>query len=778
MNPHADRRSKAAKAVSWSMTVVMASALLACRSKPEQPQPVPVGTAAPSEPAPAGRAERYEIINHLDRCEILHDGLVIATESPTTRAREAYSAAATLATGASDPDLVDREGGRFLRVFARRLSYDFWLDRAQTGVRIRARVHAEGAKRIYLYVDGHSVGGARLQPDETQVVTVTSSETALQPGRHTLLLRFTRPRDIPRDRPHAELEWVDVGEPTEEVSGTYDAPTPSKMVVDVEIEKQPRHSIVLRAPATIRCPILPASDAVLRVSLGFWGAGSGTAAVRVRAAGEPTATMLERRVRGGTNAKWVPLEVSLERQATGLVSLELSALQSSSLGRVVFGDPVLVRRAPQTLRVPPARVVVLIIASGLDRRRVPPWGPSGKLVDLGELARASTAFGGYRTPTSVPGGVVASLLTGMSPREHTFDDPSARLPSAIKPLSSLVKEGGGRTAMFTAVPSTFSAFGFNVGWDRYEQYSPVRDLPATEALEQAAMWLRGQLQPGDMPPTLLVVHTPGAHPPWDLTRDEVRMLPPEDYAGTLDARRGGIELAKLRAREGSRHRRLSEDDWTRLHALMDGALAKQSASIGHLMEVIERADAWEQTLLVVMGDVAVGDPPSIPFDPLGQLGEDQLLTPLLVRFPDGKFAGRMASSRVTTADVTATVMKALGLVPPEWVDGDDLYVRAAGIRPLVGKAAVAMRADEYSTRLGNWLLRGRLGNKPLLCASDVDPACLTDLFDRDWLAAPTLWFETVRALQPRSAVATPPQREPASVDPDTLAALTVWGGVQ
>jgi hypothetical protein len=770
---HADRHSNAG-AVVWLMTVALAMSLLGCRSTRKRPEPAPVQAPVPTQPVRPDPPDRYEIIEHLDRCEIVHEGLVIPAESRTTRAREGYS----VPIAASDSDLVDREGGRFLRVFTKRLSYDFWLDRAQTGVRVRARVHAEGTRSVSFYVDGHLVGTSRLEQDETQIARVTASKMELASGRHTLLLRFVRSRDLARDRPHAELEWVNVSEPTEEAVRSYDAPTPRKMVVDVEIEKQPRRSIVMRAPAMIRCPVIPAPDALLRVSLGFWGAGSGTAAVRVRAADEPSATVLERRVRGGSSAQWVPLEVSLARQATGLATLELAALQSSSLGRVVFGDPVLVRREPRALHVPPARVVVMVIAAGLDRRRIPPWGPSAKLVELGELARDSTAFAGYRTPTSVPAGVVASLLTGMSPREHTFDDPSARLPSAVKLLSSIVKAGGGRTAMFTAVPSTFSAFGFNVGWDKYEEFSPVRDLPGTEALEQAAIWLRGQLRAGDIPPTLLVVHTPGGHPPWDLTRDEARMLPPDDYAGTLDARRGGIQLARLRAQRGSRRGRLSEEDWVRLHALMDGALAKQSSSIGRLAEVIGRADAWKQTLLVFMGDVAVGDPPNVPFDPIGQLEEDQLLTPLMIRFPDGKFGGTMVSSQVTAADVTATIMKALGLTPPEWVDGDDLYVRAAGVRPLVGRPTVAVLGNRYSTRLGNWLLRGQLGRKPSLCASDVDPACLTDLFDRDGLAAPTLWFATARVLKSRSEVGSPPGREPASIDPGTLAALTVWGSVE
>ena len=198
MNRHADRRSHT-RAIAWLTTVALASSLLACRETRKQPEPKPVQAPVPTESVAPAPADRYEIIEHLDRCQVMHDGLVIPTESRTTRAREGYSVLAA----ASDDELVDREGGRFLRVFARRLSYDFWLDRAQTGVRVRARVHAEGARRISCYVDGHLVGTSRLQQDETQVVSVTASKMELSPGRHTLLLRFVRLRNLARDRPCA-----------------------------------------------------------------------------------------------------------------------------------------------------------------------------------------------------------------------------------------------------------------------------------------------------------------------------------------------------------------------------------------------------------------------------------------------------------------------------------------------------------------------------------------------------------------------------------------------
>jgi hypothetical protein len=717
--------------------------------------------------------DRYEIIDHMDGCELFHDGLVIDLGSTSARAREQY----VLASPPVEPQVVDREGAQFLKIHRRRLSFDFWLDGGQRGIRIRSRVHGGRAKGLTFLVDSHRIGAERLHEGVSETVRVGSNELEVAAGRHTLALHFWGVARGHEKQPLAELDWINIGDPATDVAGTYDAPTVRKVSVDVDIDSRPRRSIVLQAPSILRCPIVPSEDAELRVSLGFWGIGSGQAEVSFSSENDPTVSGQTRRVRGGRGARWVPAEMSLRPHAGHLGMLELRAVRSSSAGRVVFGDPVILRRQERKESVPRARAVVLVIAAGLDRRRIPPWGHLGGLSALGELSRTSVGFSGYRTPTSTPSGVVGTLLTGSPPHVHKLDDVAARLHPSVKLLSDLVKQAGGRAAMFTGVPSTFPAFGFAAGWDEYEAYSPVKDVAATEPLDRATSWLRSQLGNQQSTPILVVVHTRGGHPPWDLTRTEVRPLPPEEYGGSLDARRGGIEIAKLRGGTRKRRGRLTQQDWTRLHALMDAAMVKQSKALGRLLEAIDRVDARDDVMVVFLGDVAVGNAPSLPFDPAGQLREDQLLVPLLVRFPGGALGGRTVPSHVTTTDVTVTALEALGLAVPERVDGDDLFRVAAGSESLAGRPLVATLGNRYATKFGAWLLRGRLGATPHLYRTDVDPACLSDLFDQQSHAAFALWYKTLRALAPATPGAVAPQRQAASLDQDTLAALTVWGAL-
>ena len=450
--------------------------------------PLPVGTntaRAPREAPPF-----YDLVANLHACDIYHRGLSIDLGTAAARSRRGFSIGPF-----DDVSYVDREGASFARIFTKRLSYDFWLTEQQESVFVGLRVHTGIASRLSAYIDNKNAGSTRLGSDETRVVTLPIRRHNLAPGRHTLLLRFWGIRRLPEGaerEPYAEIDWLRVGL-KDDLSATYAAPTLRDIVADEALDGRPKQSIVLRAPSTVRCPMRVAKDAKLRVSLGFWGSGKGLAEVRVVADGQPPVSLKQRKLTGGSGATWTPLELDLGRYAGKLIGLELRALDATRGGRVVFGDPAVVHGSGPPQPAPQADTVVLVIASGLERSGIPPWGPIGKLSALGELARQGVAFDNYRAPTTVPAGVVASMLTGLPPRAHSLEDHAARLPKTIRTINAILKEASGRTAMFTGVPTTFAAFGFNRAWDRYESLSPVRDLPATEPINEATQWLDHEL---------------------------------------------------------------------------------------------------------------------------------------------------------------------------------------------------------------------------------------------------------------------------------------------
>jgi arylsulfatase A-like enzyme len=221
---------------------------------------------------------------------------------------------------------------------------------------------------------------------------------------------------------------------------------------------------------------------------------------------------------------------------------------------------------------------------------------------------------------------------------------------------------------------------------------------------------------------------------------------------------------------------LDDVDWVRLRALEQASLLKQDEALGNLIATLKERDEWERTLLIVAGDVPPGEGPEPPFDPAGRLVEEHLYAPLWVHFPGGKHAGIEALVDVTSVDVATTVMNAFGLKPPVGAEGSDLYAAASGLQPLLGQVMLSTLADHYAARLGQYRLTGILGKQPSLCRLTVDPACLNDVFESLPIAGQASWMwaftEWSRAAKLRRA-----PREPASIDPDTAAALTVWGDI-
>jgi hypothetical protein len=726
---------------------------------------------APLADAPPVVRRHESLIDRAPSCEIEHHGRLLDLGVDAT---SPWTAFRPWTPGADD--LVTRDGNTYLEVTSRALAYDLWLPRALEHLRVTLRGRAGTARRVEVSIDGRRLGVVRL-PEEAKAFDLPELTSDFEPGLHRFGLYFA---GAPRGSHGvlAELDWLRVSGVDERHGDEgYAAPTLSDIVQNVALGNVPRRSFVLRSPTTVRCFVRPVTGTALHVALGLWGAGRGTAEVVALRDGTEPVTLETRHVAGGESNAWTELDVDLSRFAGEPVALELRAVDASRGGRVAFGDPELLQHLAPPAVVQKARAVVLVVLSAVEQARLPPWGPTGALGTLGGLAREGVAFSRYRAPSTVAAGVLATLFSGLPPRAHGVEAPLLKLPPTLRTLPRLVKEANGGAAFFSGVPTSFAPFGFDASWDAFETFSPVKDIAATEPFTRGAAWLARDLEERPLARHLLVIHARGAHPPWDVTRDEAQRLKPAEYAGAIEPRRAAVILGALRAHVG-RGKKLGDDDWVRMHELGDLALAKQDVGLGQVEAALKRAGIWDDSLVVVLGDTGPGAPPDLPFDPAGPLTEDRLAAPLLVKFPGGALAGRDVPEPVTAEDVAATLARALDLGAPEWPATIDLLERASGGAAVERPVQHATLPGRYATRIGSWLLRGELGSHPRLCALDIDPACALDAFEDRSIAARTAWLATVlgeEARVPKELGSAP--RTPAELDPETRAALVVWGDI-
>jgi hypothetical protein len=753
----------------WIAATLCALSLLACREEePEAPVPAPASSDG-DEVAVRGPAyehvETVDLLAELPFCAVRHRGLSIDTGSTWGQAHRSFHAPPF------GDILVGRRAGHGTgRVRSSRLVYDFWLDRATKGVRVGMRAQGDRASIVSAYVDDRRIGDGRLRRANSELLDWGPISAELSPGRHTVTLSFNRTGSGEQDA--ALIDWLRVYLP-DNIEEQYAAPTAATLVTAVELGGEPRRSLLLRQASSIRCPFVPGPGARVKVDVGFWGEGDGEIEVRALIDQGRAVTLAERNVTGGDGAHWTTLDVSLDAVPEGLVVLELAARSATGTGRVAFGEPKLIR-VRETPPPPRARTVVVVVVSGIARDLVPPWADRKGLPSWFSLSEQGTAFEGYRVSSTLVGGVVASLLTGLPASRHGLVHTSASLLPDVPLLSRAIREIGGRSAFFTNVPYSFGGFGFERDWNRFEQMSPVRDLPTEEPLRRAQGWLQAEFEEDSDKRRLLVVHLRGGHPPFDVTPEDASSLSPPEYTGSLEPRRAAIILRNVRERERRTSRKLGPKDWQRLIALQRAALLKQDAALGALFETLRAHGRWDDSLVILLGDVARGEEPHVPFEPYGELREDRLSPPLLLKFPYAARPAPRSAVPLGTLDVSRAIHDGLGLDFPGAGNESRVVDLAQNTEPLATRGLVAVHPPSYVFTLDRYRLAGSFGQVPLLCDLEVDPACQHDLYSEAPFQMEWLWRMAVRAFQTQGAT----QVEDATLgefDEDLRAALTVFG---
>ena len=189
-------------------------------------------------------------------------------------------------------------------------------------------------------------------------------------------------------------------------------------------------ALSMRAPGFARCSGWIPSNATLEASLAtVGGSDADVEALLLRDRRAPV--VLGTAHVGGGAAGWTPWSVpvaGLEGRG-GLASIELVVQHAGKGTRVLLGEPRIVAAEPSSVASPPTtRGVLIVVLGSTSSKALAPWGGPRAVPELAGLAAEGTTFAANRASSSLANAVVASMLTGLSPRTHGLDDPDARLP--------------------------------------------------------------------------------------------------------------------------------------------------------------------------------------------------------------------------------------------------------------------------------------------------------------------------------------------------------------
>jgi choline-sulfatase len=305
------------------------------------------------------------------------------------------------------------------------------------------------------------------------------------------------------------------------------------------------------------------------------------------------------------------------RRAGSAAALLAAALEIASCGRRAASPPV-----------------VLISVDTLRADHLPAYGyRQVETPNLDALARESIVFeNAYcQVPLTLPSHAV--ILTGQPPYKNGVrDNIGFRVSPSTPTLAALLKGAGYATGAAVSSLALRADRGLDAGFDLYDDRftrdSPdERPGPATvEALEK---WM--DTVPGR--PLFLFLHLYEPHTPY---------APPEPFRQRYAARP------------------------------YDGEIAAADAAVGRFLQDLKRRGLYDPALLIFLSDHGEG---------LGDHGEDEhgvflyreaIHVPLFVKLPGRRREGERVTRPVGLLDLYPTIASAVGLSPPDGLDGVDL----------------------------------------------------------------------------------------------------------
>ena len=322
-----------------------------------------------------------------------------------------------------------------------------------------------------------------------------------------------------------------------------------------------------------------------------------------------------------------------------------------------------------------AQNVILIVNDTMRRDRMLPYGGPARTPAFEAFARQHLLFDhGYtQSPWTRPS--MATLFTSLYPSQHgviTHPDPqpgkTLRLESlspSVATLAETLNDAGYRTAAFVANPWMRRGFGFEQGFEVYDDSFAAWDAPGSLVSDAGLRWL-DDIRPGER--FFLYLHYMDSHRPYPpLSRWEI-LAAAERLGGDdrpLSDEAGSEILEIVHLAEGIPAAATGIRPSVALAELAyDGGIEQFDRALGRFLETFATREAHADTAIVVTSDHGE----ALYERGYGNHGtglyDDELAVPLAARLPGVKASAPRVHCPVGLIDLMPTLCSYLDVACP------------------------------------------------------------------------------------------------------------------
>ena len=583
-------------------------------------------------------------LSHL--ADIDHHGLFIDFGGPARHKYTVGNWGSGWGADGADGDVSFTYAGATARAF-------FPMSEA-TEVTLRFQMRPVGSHRMQVFVNGESLRGVVLEEGaQFRTYDVRVPAEHVRPGENYLLLRFGGTTVVDGEDVAIAMGSIRVIEGAPAEQEDFSPPMWDTLVSAVELGEVERRALAFRPPTTLSYYLEVPEDGQLVFGVGAEGEGNDLRArVHVTAEGEERNEIFH----ATPGAQWNDQALSLAGYAGRVVRLELE-VSGSGAGRVAWSTPaVMVPPAEVAPRPEPAQNVVVLLVDTLRADRLQAYDPSSRVQTpvFDRIAREGVLFEQAQSAENWTKPSCASVLTGLTPMTHGAKTSEAALPRSAELVSEAFHDAGFATGSFIANGYVSDRFGFDQGWDDYNNF--IRDGRSTEAenvFDEAGDFIEEHAD-GRF---FVYIQTIDPHVPYDPPESFLRMYDPSTYSGQVQPRL----TADLLERAKQRRVTFSEQDQARLEGLHDGEISYHDHHFGRFLERLESLGVAEDTLVVITSDHGE------EFDDHGSWGhghsifQELIGVPLMFHMPGRLPGGRRIEHTVSTMNIPQTVLDIAGV---------------------------------------------------------------------------------------------------------------------
>jgi arylsulfatase A-like enzyme len=299
--------------------------------------------------------------------------------------------------------------------------------------------------------------------------------------------------------------------------------------------------------------------------------------------------------------------------------------------------------------------------------------PTSPFID--SLARGSVLFENAQATTSWTLPSHLSLMTSLYPQSHGVERDDRTLPAGIVTLAELLKRAGYETTAFVSWVYVSKRYGFDRGFDQFVELlpPPAQQTPDSKHSIKADAFIDEVLAWSREPPSrpfFLWLHLFDPHVDYEPPLEHALHFTTDDsgpWPGTYRALKPYIRGLYPESK------RIPEEFRDRAVALYDGEIRFVDTELARLFEGLEQATLLDRALVALVSDHGEEhDDHGSMEGHQWTLYDEVLRVPLMLRFPDGRYAGRRVAELVQTVDLAPSLLSAIGVEAPAAFEGVDL----------------------------------------------------------------------------------------------------------